>query len=379
MARKLAGGVYNQTMDHQLVLRQGPGEWNGWRRNNPNVVPDLGATDLSGLVLDRANLDDAVLFEAVLANASFVGASLRRAVLQGADLRGANLRSADLSDADLSGTWGNPMDHGARRKDPTLRLSYPTGADLRKACLHDTLFARTNLRGCNFSGARLNRTVFSDVNLSLAQGLEDAIHEGPSQVTVSTLAQSRGVLSRAFFSTGGVPENILRSVLALKPGEAAGSHYYSCFISHSSQDADFAHKLAERLTNAGVVVWHDEFNVQGGRSLEDLFSDAIRASDKLVLVVSESSLASPWVEYEVARAKEREEETSDRPELRRSLLFPILLLSMEQFNSILKHAPADTHFNALRHYHMRDFRRWQEPECFDSACQAMIRDLTKDE
>ena len=366
-------------MDYQLILRQGPGDWNGWRRNNPNVAPNFDAADLSGLVLDCANLDDAVLFEAVLANASFIGASLRRSVLQGADLRGANLRSADLSDADLSGTWGDPTEHGARRRDPTVRLAWPSGADLRQACLHDTLFARTNLRGCNFSGARLNRTVFSDVNLSLAHGLEDAIHEGPSQITVSTLARSRGVLSRAFFSKCGVPEGVLRSVLAPKPSEAPGHQYYSCFISHSSKDADFAQKLAERLTNAGVVVWYDDLNVQGGRSLEDQFGDAIRASDKLVLVVSENSLASRWVEYEVARAKRREEETSDRPELRRSLLFPIRLLSMEQFYSILKHAPVDTHFNVLTDYHLRDFTRWREPECFDRACEVMIQDLTKDE
>jgi uncharacterized protein YjbI with pentapeptide repeats len=117
------------------LLRQGPVAWNGWRRSNPHVAPSVYEADLSGLVLDGANLDDSVLFEAVLANTSLVGASLRRAVLQGADLRGANLRSADLSDADLSGTWP---------RDPTLRLVYPDGADLRDASLHDTLFARND-------------------------------------------------------------------------------------------------------------------------------------------------------------------------------------------------------------------------------------------
>jgi uncharacterized protein YjbI with pentapeptide repeats len=143
------------------LLQQGPVAWNVWRRDNVHVVPNFDGADLSGWVLDGVNLDDAVLFEAVLANASLVGATLRRAVLQGADLRGANLRSADLSDADLSGTWA---------RDPTVRLAWPDGANLRDASLHDTLFARTLLRGCQFSGARLNRTVFSDVNLSLAQG-----------------------------------------------------------------------------------------------------------------------------------------------------------------------------------------------------------------
>ena len=352
------------------LLRQGPEAWNSWRRNKPHVVPHFYEADLSELVLDGANLDDAVLFEAVLANTSLVGASLRRAVLQGADLRAANLLSTDLSDADLSGTWP---------RDPTVRLSFPTGADLRNASLHDTLFARTTLRGCQFSGARLNRTIFSDVNLSLSQGLEDAIHEGSSQITVSTLAQSRGVLSRAFFSKCGVPEDVLRSVLVPKPGSAP-AQYDSCFISHSSRDVEFAEKLAERLTNAGVSVWYDNRKIQGGRALTDQFRDAIRASDRLVLVVSESSLASEWVAYEVREAIKRAKEISDREELRRSLLFPIRLLSMEQCGSILEGVSTDSPLRVLqRDFHLLDFTRWQEPEWFERACETMIRDLRKDE
>jgi hypothetical protein len=322
------------------------------------------------LVLDGANLDDAVLFEAVLANTSLVGASLRRAVLQGAVLCGANLRSADLSDADLSGTWG---------RDPMVRLAWPDGADLRDACLHDTLFARTVLRGCQFSGAHLNRTIFSDVNVSLSQGLEDAIHEGPSQVTVSTLAQSRGVLSRAFFSKCGVPEGMLRAVPVPKPGEAP-DQYDSCFISHSSKDVEFTEKLVERLTNAGVSVWYDNRKIQGGRALEDQFRDAIRASDRLVLVVSEHSLASEWVAREVREAVRRAEEVSDREELRRSLLFPIRLLSMEQLHLILESDSTDRVLRVLeKDFHLPDFTRWREPEWFASACDKMIRDLRKDE
>ena len=351
------------------LLRQGPLAWNGWRRNNPHIAPNVYEADLSGFDLEGANLDDTVLFEAVLANTSFAGASLRRAVLQGADLRGANLRSADLSDADLSGTWP---------QDPTVRLAYPDGADLRDASLHDTVFARTMLRGCQFGGARLNRTIFSDVNLSLAQGLEDAIHEGPSQVTVSTLAQSRGVLSRAFFSKCRVPEDILRSVPVSNPSSTP-AHYDSCFISHSSKDVELAEKLAERLTNGGVSVWYDNRKIQGGRLLADQFSNAIRASDRLLLVVSESSLASEWVAYEVGEAMKRAREISDREDLRRSLLFPIRLLSMEQFRSILEGASTYGELRVLRDFPLLDFTRWREPEWFDRACESLIRDLRKDE
>jgi len=315
------------------LLHQGPVAWNGWRHMNSEVVPNFDEADLSGLVLDGANLDDVVLFEASLAKTSFVGASLRRAVLQGANLRGANLRSDDLSDADLSGTWPNDPPWPG---EPEVRLAYPTGADLRDVSLHDTLFARTMLRGCQFSGARLNRTIFSDVNLSLSQGLEDKVHEGPSQVTVSTLAKSRGVLSRAFFLKCGVPEAVLQSALVRSP-RSDPAQYYSCFISHSSKDLEFAEKLVERLTNKGVSVWYDNRGepIQGGRRLQDQLSQAIRASDRFVLVVSENILSSEWIPGEIEAAMKREHAISDREDLRKRLLFPIGLLPAEQFLSIL--------------------------------------------
>ena len=58
---------------HVARLRQGVEAWNQWRRENPNIRPDL-----SGAILIRANLS-------------------------GADLRRTNLIDADLSHADLCG------------------------------------------------------------------------------------------------------------------------------------------------------------------------------------------------------------------------------------------------------------------------------------
>jgi hypothetical protein len=68
---------------HVARLRQGVEAWNQWRRENPNIRPDL-----SGAILIRANLS---------------GADLRRVDLRHADLFGANLSGADLSEANLNG------------------------------------------------------------------------------------------------------------------------------------------------------------------------------------------------------------------------------------------------------------------------------------
>ena len=62
--------------EHLARLWQGVPAWNAWRRENPDVSPDLSEIDIIG---------------ALLANVDFRGADLSRAKLPGAHLTGANL------------------------------------------------------------------------------------------------------------------------------------------------------------------------------------------------------------------------------------------------------------------------------------------------
>ena len=65
--------------EHVAILKKGVDAWNKWRRENPDIRPDLSGADLS---------------EADLSEADFA----RRAGLSEADL----LSELDLSEADLS-------------------------------------------------------------------------------------------------------------------------------------------------------------------------------------------------------------------------------------------------------------------------------------
>ena len=84
--------------DHVAWLRQGAEAWNAWRREHPEVEPDLRDSHLRGLDLSRADLAGADLSKADLR-----GTILRGARLRGARLVGANLFKAVLDDADLDG------------------------------------------------------------------------------------------------------------------------------------------------------------------------------------------------------------------------------------------------------------------------------------
>ncbi len=102
---------------HLRILGQGVKAWNKWRKENPDIRPnlsradlfeaelngaDLRGADLSRADLPKANLNRANLFGARLFGASLQGASLIRAELWGTDLRKANLKDADLRYCQLS-------------------------------------------------------------------------------------------------------------------------------------------------------------------------------------------------------------------------------------------------------------------------------------
>lgn len=65
------GGTVIANQEHVKQLQQGTDHWNTWRKENPEVRPDLSETNLN-----RANLSGANLF--------------------GADLSGADLSETDM-------------------------------------------------------------------------------------------------------------------------------------------------------------------------------------------------------------------------------------------------------------------------------------------
>ncbi len=84
--------------EQKLMLCRGARVWNQWRRENPEVIPDLSFCVIEGADLAGADLSNADLYCTWLQGANLSGANL-----SGADLNGASLAGADLSDADLSG------------------------------------------------------------------------------------------------------------------------------------------------------------------------------------------------------------------------------------------------------------------------------------
>ena len=69
------------------------------------------------------------------------------------------------------------------------------------------------------------------------------------------------------------------------------------FISYSHQDKPFVERLEQRIQQEGIDIWRDEKAATSGR-LERQINDAIFQKDALLLVFSQHSCGSDWVEWE---------------------------------------------------------------------------------
>lgn len=81
---------------------------------------------------------------------------------------------------------------------------------------------------------------------------------------------------------------------------AAGTRV--AFISHSSKDKTFVRQLAADLVASGVQVWLDEQRIRVGDSIPERVAQGVAESDFFLVVVSASSVDSPWVRKELNQA-----------------------------------------------------------------------------
>jgi hypothetical protein len=103
-----------------------------------------------------------------------------------------------------------------------------------------------------------------------------------------------------------------------------------------------------------------------GDKIRTRIDEAIHLQDKLLLILSEHSVTSDWVEHEVETALARE--CRDQS----TIFFPIRL-----DNAILERP--HTGWPALVKYqrHTGDFTHWKDHDQYQIAIERLVRDLTK--
>lgn len=352
--------------EHLSLIRQGVEVWNQWREDNPITYPQLSGANLREANLREAKLHGANLNLANLIWANLPWADLRWADLSGAklnqaDLSGANLSEADLHRADLSGADLIEADlSGASLREANLSGADLSGANLGGVNLTWTILSGANLSGANLSEAYLLASIFADVDLSQVKGLELINHEGPSTIGIDTIYLSGGNIPEAFLRGAGVPDQFIAYVKSLV-GKAI--EYYSAFISYSHQDEEFTRRLFADLQNNNVRAWYAPEKLKIGDKFRQRIDESIRLHDKLLLVLSQDSVTSDWVEFEVEAALAKETEHGG------DVLFPV------RVDDAIMQSEKGWAAHIKRTRHIGDFSRWKEHDAYKVALQRLLRDL----
>lgn len=406
--------------EHERILKEGVAAWNAWREENRTVRPNLTRVDLRGANLRRADLNGAALQEANLSRADLNDAKLHRASLSKADVSGADLGDSDLERADLRQTdfggaklidanlinadlggadlskancggallknanlsKANLTDAGlieanlenARLVEANLTRANLTEvnfawasliganldeANLARAYLGDANLNRASLSGTRFAETTLLETVFADVDLSSARGLESCGHAGPSVIDHRTLQRSSR-LPRVFLQGCGLPDRMIEYADSLLTDPI---EFHSCFISYSTQDETFAKRLHADLQQAGVRCWFAPEDLKIGDKTWDSIDRAIQVHSRLLLILSERSIASDWVEDEVTKAYAEERRRKE------TVLFPV------RIDDAVKRTNEPWVAKVWDGRHIGDFTRWKDPNAYDAGLKRLLRDL----
>src|SRR5213593_4840439 len=104
-----------------------------------------------------------------------------------------------------------------------------------------------------------------------------------------------------------------------------------------------------------------------GDKFRTRINDAIRIHDKLMVVLSEHSIKSAWVEDEVEAAFERERRDGTK------VLFP------SRLDDAVMDSEAAWAASIRRTRHIGDFSKWKDHDEYQKALARLIRDLQADD
>ncbi|MPR35136.1 toll/interleukin-1 receptor domain-containing protein [Salmonirosea aquatica] len=303
------------------LIKKGVSYWNNWRKNNMHIWPDLVDADLRDLNLRGINFYTADLREADLSGCELSYADFAGSILIRTDLRNSNLQNANFYIANLNGT---------------------------------------QLRGANMSYSIMGVTILVDNDLSEVIGLNDVQHLDRSHMGTDTLQKSNGKIPSSLLVNCGISAE-MQDYLSIFQQKSI--NYYSCFISYSSLDEQFVRKLHTYLDHNKIDCWFAPEDMKIGDKIRSSIDSAINIHDKVILIISENSINSQWVEQEVEKALERERREN------RIVLFP-LAIDEKVFSIDVGWA------SYLRNNrNIAFFSNWHSNDHFTKAANRVIKDL----
>ncbi|MBO0515266.1 toll/interleukin-1 receptor domain-containing protein, partial [Streptomyces beijiangensis] len=269
----------------------------------------LAGQELGGLTFTDCSFRDCVLGGAKLDRAVFLDCRFSKINGIGASFTGARFERCTIEEAAF------------RRADFYLAgfVDCTMAAEFEESFFVRAEFTRTKLTYCNFAKAHLGFTCFVD-SWVIFTNFDDVRQVGLNTIDEATVAHSYAATVRALEMTAAQPgyegsrQRLLKATRSLtrlfldsgvnpdmvhtatQGTDMEHTEFKpSAFISYSAVDEQFATALAEHLLIFGVQTWFAPHDMKGGRTILEQVTQAISEKSKVILVLSEASMASAWV------------------------------------------------------------------------------------
>jgi hypothetical protein len=214
----------------------------------------------------------------------------------------------------------------------------------------------------------------------LVKGLDKVIHGGPSTIGIDTIRKSKGEIPDKFLRGCGLSDMDIESARLYDPElsyQEIDEILYKVhdlrawqplqisplFISYSHADSAFVDKMEYHLNAKGVRFWRDVHHTTSGR-LEKQIDRAIRHNPTVLVILSENSIKSDWVEHEVRTARELEKESG------RDVLCPVALDHSWKDSSWPRRV-----MEQVLEYNILDFSKWDDDMEFRKLFKKLIDGL----
>lgn len=362
--------------EHVAILKQGVKVWNAWRREDKwQTRPDLSGLDFSGLEMEEAPLAYTILagckFNSVkFQDPNFEGSILHDVEFGDAFIEGANFQMADLEQATFNHAH--------------LIASQFHLAKLAKVSFDFADLSFVNFQSCEVVDARFNKATLSEARFLECElvrpvGLRATISNRPCFIDSLTLQRSHS-LPDHFLQLAGLSDLNIEHYKLMQPGltnEQISNITYRMFniratqaiqinplfVSYSHADTAFVDLIGAMLTDKGVRYWRDIHHATAGK-LEKQVDRAMRLNPTVLIVLSEASVNSDWVEHEVESARELEKSTG------RDSLCPIAL------DNSWKNCDWDKRImRQLKKYNILDFSEWQDEQVLERQFSKLLHGL----
>jgi hypothetical protein len=184
-----------------------------------------------------------------------------------------------------------PDEHWRYMRSEFNSLGIPVGTEPTFVFFNLDKYRHDRYEPTFFAGFECNS--FNDFPRKLKNAIDKSI-------AINDTRDLAGKLSEIFLSRNIIPydsvNHQLKETIARKLPQA------KIFISHSSVDKPFVRKLeAELSKDKSLKFWIDENEILAGDDIQNSISKSLSKSDYVLLIISDNSTKSSWVNFEVSQ------------------------------------------------------------------------------